>query len=513
MSQRAAKRQRGNQRHRRRDEHRSNVADEMRRAEHRNVHAHQGQQVNEARQALERRLAERATTNGTVATPEVDPGPEAMPLPDEPIEPEPDQATVPDFDEAFWSSRESLAHIRDYALACMVSAWGFLGVLIVYALDSVPYSTALPGIADDPAPGSLNTIVGLVAESGGNKSRILRTVRAYIDRSDLDIPIGSGEGIAKAYVRRPQQNRRPTGSADDANTFRHGTELYEWQRRNAVFTASEVDTLAALMKRSSATLAGALRQAFSGETLGFAYADETKRALVPDGGYRFGLIVGIQPRRSAALLDDADGGTPQRVLWMPVADPRCRRDNRPPLPAPYTPACIDLWPNRISLPPVATEAIEIAAEERAQGDGNPLDGHHLFVRAKVAAALAVIDGRTAVTTEDWQLSATVMRVSDSTRSRCIAALRTANEQANRARAEAEGIRTDITEETRQRLTVERVERVAQTIVRAVTTHGTMTRSDARKRVSGRDRVLYDDAIEWAVDAGLLEADDEGVRLP
>lgn len=492
------------------------VPDGMRAAERRNVGKHHDRKIDEARQQLERRRAEReATEASTDSDPEADQTPDSdpIPLPDEPAaddEPPTAARSTPDFDDEFWSSRVSLARIRDYALACMVSPWGFLGVLIVYALDSVPYSTALPGIADDPAPGSLNTIVGLVAESGGNKSRILRTVRAYVGRSDLDLPIGSGEGIAKSYVRRPQQ-RRSTDPADEADTFRYGTDLYEWQRRNAVFVAPEVDTLAALMKRSGATLAGALRQAFSGETLGFAYADETKRALVPDGGYRFGLIVGIQPKRSSALLDDADGGTPQRLLWMPVADPRCRRDNRPALPEPYVSAPHpELWPDRISLPPVATEAIEIAAEERAQGDGNPLDGHRLFVRAKVAAALAVIDGRTAVSAEDWQLSQTAMRVSDTTRSRCVAALRSADEQANRARAEAEGIRTDITEETRRQRAVERI---AQTIVRAVTTHGPMTRRDAKTRVSSRDRAHFNDAIATAVDDGLLVADDDGVRLP
>ena len=35
---------------------------------------------------------------------------------------------------------------------------------------------------------------------------------------------------------------------------------------------------------------------------------------------RFGLSVGIQPDRAGWLLDEADGGTPQRFLWLPVTD-------------------------------------------------------------------------------------------------------------------------------------------------------------------------------------------------
>ena len=104
----------------------------------------------------------------------------------------PKSPTVADVDAEFWKSRESLTAIRDYALACMVSPWGFLGAVIAYTVAAVPYWCALPGIADDDEPGSLNLFVGLVARSGGSKGRIVKAARRYVGRADLDLPPGSG---------------------------------------------------------------------------------------------------------------------------------------------------------------------------------------------------------------------------------------------------------------------------------------------------------------------------------
>ena len=33
------------------------------------------------------------------------------------------------------------------------------------------------------------------------------------------------------------------------------------------------------------------------------------------------MLVGVQPARAGTLLDDLDGGTPQRVVWVPPTWP------------------------------------------------------------------------------------------------------------------------------------------------------------------------------------------------
>jgi hypothetical protein len=63
--------------------------------------------------------------------------------------------------------------------------------------------------------------------------------------------------------------------------------------------------------------------------LGYAYRDPTKRLPIPAHSYRLGLILGVQPGRAAPLLGDADGGTPQRFLWLPTLDPGAELDAPP----------------------------------------------------------------------------------------------------------------------------------------------------------------------------------------
>lgn len=383
-------------------------------------------------------------------------------------------ATIEVSDTRFWESRESLRNIRDHALACMVSPWALLGVLLVYALDMVPYSVGLPGIADDDSPGSLNLFVALVGPSGANKGRTCKVARNYLRRNEFDIPPGSGEGLVKLYVRRPTD--RELKAASDITECGPviesiGGDQFVYKRRNVVLDCAEVDSLAALGNRSGATLSAVLRQGFSGETLGFGYADDLKRLLVPADQYRLGMLVGVQPERSGPLLDDPSGGTPQRFLWLPATDSRIRRHGRPNKSDTLAIGSGRPWPRILDTCQRAREDIESAAEERARGIGDPLDGHALFVRLKVAAALAVLDGRMAITESDWTLAGHAMAVSDLTRESCVRALAMAAERATEARGRSDGIRASIAEDvTTQRA----VARVADVLVRAARKHGPMT---------------------------------------
>ncbi len=414
-------------------------------------------------------------------------------------------------DDAFWSARESLKAIYDYALACMVSPWGLLGAISMYALDAIPYHVGLPGLAGDDALGSLNAFVALVAASGGSKGRTIGVARRYVGRSDFDVPPGSGEGLVKTFVQ--PLGPKKADIADGADVIVVGGDAMRIKRRNVVLNIPEVDNLAALGTRNGATLPALLRQAFSGETLGFAYADDTKRAFVPGGEYRLTMLVGVQPERAAALLDDAAGGTPQRFAWLPVTDSRISRTNRPARSEPHPIASFDCWRSTsvFEVCERAREEIEVAAEARAQGLVDALDGHALFVRLKMAAALAVIDSRVSVTDEDWRLSGILMAVSDATRQSCVNALRAAQERANEARGRSEGVRMEVSAEAAH---TRRLDRVAGVLVRAVVKHGATSKADLRShRVASRDRDLFDEALALAVECGQLTVDGEEVAVP
>ena len=112
-------------------------------------------------------------------------------------------------------------------------------------------------------------------------------------------------------------------------------DLAQWitnrepQTNKKTYVCHEIDTLAALWSRQGATLRPMLRAAYMGEALGFGYADPRKRVISPKHAYRLGLIIGVQPEHAEALLNDqdVDGGTPQRILWLPTEDAAITADD------------------------------------------------------------------------------------------------------------------------------------------------------------------------------------------
>jgi hypothetical protein len=223
-----------------------------------------------------------------------------------------------DWEENFWNSRPVLAHIRQFAYARMAPPWAVLGVSIIRTLDCVPPEVFLPAIVGGRR-GSLNLFAALVAPSGGGKGAAEGAAEDALHLSDQEIytvPLGSGEGIAHQYAYREK-----------------GNPDIVWIRNHVTFSTSEIDAIAALTNRSGSRLSSQLRAAYMGERLGFSYADAFKRIILPPHSYRFGLVVGVQPERAGFLLDQSDGGFPQRFIWSPAIDPAITA-NPPPDPGP-----------------------------------------------------------------------------------------------------------------------------------------------------------------------------------
>jgi hypothetical protein len=306
------------------------------------------------------------------------------------------------------------------AQARLGGPWAALGVTLVRVLATVPPKVQLAPVIGGPA--SLNLFVALVGASGRGKGVAEAIARQAVWIHDMEgsdvvptaVPIGSGEGIARTY--------RPAGA--DGMTS-----------RTAIFTSHEVDTLSSLTGRTGSTLGAELRKMFSGEPLGFANANATTRCLVDAHTYRAGVTIGVQPLRSGPLLAAADGGLPQRFIWLPVSDVDAP-DVEPELPAPWELLVAD-WghadtPVLLELPDEAvTEMVEHRRRVlREDPDVDPLDGHVLFVRAKVAAGLSILDGRAGISPEDWELAGRVMEVSSQQRNLC---QRTLDERSRRTR--------------------------------------------------------------------------------
>lgn len=416
----------------------------------------------------------------------------------------------------FWQARDFLRHVHTCARARGLAPWAVFGAMLARAAASVPPSLVLPPTIG--APASLNLFVGLVGESGAGKSAALSLAEDRFEPTGgtanyLSTQPGSGEGLLAAYCHTPRGGKK--GKAP--KIVQH--------RISVLFDIDEVAALRALADRKGATLGPFLKTAWSGRSLGTQNADPSRIRRVESHRYRLVVVSGIQPAHADVILDDAEGGFPQRWLWLPTWDPEGTAAPRGrPIPAPLcwrvpgTPVEIVedggdsdggtelIWPQQteLSLPGVATAAIHEASAARNVRIGSVaaaggLDGHALLNRAKVAALLALIENRLGVSVEDWELSGQVMAVSDATRAdvqavRGVSARREADHTAKR-RGRSDALADTAASDHKVVLAMGNIRRG---LVKA---GGEVSRGNARKFVPSRNYEFSDEALARLVESG------------
>ncbi|WP_200214962.1 hypothetical protein [Micromonospora coerulea] len=417
---------------------------------------------------------------------------------------------------AFWTARRPLTIIRNVARERLVSPWAALGGVLAHVCTRIGPHVVLPPIVGGVA--SLNTFWAFVGSSGAGKDAALAVARELLWLNDM-VPtheVGSGQGIDSTYTTQTKEG--PVQFCD-----------------SALFTATEIDTIAAHASSAGATLMATLRKVYSGSDLGARYADKQKRRPVRAHAYRAALVAGVQPARSAVLLNDADGGTPQRWLWLPTNDPEALDHDDldvEPFAAPQN----GLWQRyqyldaygemedeepvltrpRVEIKVCDTARNAIIQQRRARltapltGGEDDLNGHALLTRLKVAALLGIFDGgRAEVSEDDWALSGAIMAVSDATRDVCTHALADTLRRANVARAKQEIERAEVTANHTER-------RVAAALAKTLRRNsGWVSRSDLRKSLRGADREYFDSAIERLRAAGQVEEEgsERGTKYP
>lgn len=428
-------------------------------------------------------------------------------------------------EDAFWNSRSVLEHLRTFARSRRVGPWSMLGAVLARVLSVVPPTVVLPPTIGSHA--SLNLFVALVAASGEGKGSSESAAADAIDTTpDVYVATpGSGEGIPKQYAFKSSGKQ---------------TNL----RNSVLFSVAEIDTLAALGNRTSATLMPELRKAWMGERLGFGYATADKAIPILEHRYRMTMVVGVQPGRSKALLEDSDGGTTQRFLWFPTTDVDAP-DKVPENPGTFA---IPRWPKGVvathdtasSAAPVVEggevrhliEVDVLALQEPANvrefqvlelpdsavalihetqlvklrgGARDGLDGHAILARLKVAAALMVLDGRfDAVSEVDWDLAGTVLTVSNRTRAQVQRDVAAKAAQLNHHRGKSEGAREIAKAEV---IDGARIKRVANNLRKHLRKRGTLSKNELRKLIAQRDRDAVEDALTRLVDVGDVELTD------
>ena len=249
-------------------------------------------------------------------------------------------------------------------------------------------------------------------------------------------------------------------------------------------------------------------KAWSGENLTFAYVDQSKALEIPAHSYRLCMVVGIQPGRAGTLLDATDSGVPQRFLWLPTDDPNIL-DTKTQDPSQLDCREVALWPPNIgtrteilTLPAKAVTEIDADIVAKHRGKGDPaLDGHLGQCRIKTAIALHLIHGKPwgIVSDQMWDLSKTVMDVSQHTRDRVEAHLAAQTRREDKHRGEREGARSVVADGVKAEAAIKRV---ASGIRRYLGNHGQSTPALVKRDgVRSTDREYFDEALERLTASG------------
>ena len=323
--------------------------------------------------------------------------------------------------DAFYAARPVLADISQAARARQRSRDAVFHVVLARTAAVVSHQIKIPAIVGSPAP--LTYFAVILAPTGDGKGNAVDIGSALlpVDEHVADqLPIGSGEGLAEVLfdLVTEDDNGKPV-------------KVKRQVRNNAFVNIDEGDALAQLGSRNGSTLLSTLRSVWSGKVIGNTNAARENRRIVPPGSYTFGVVVGLQDSKAGPLLDDVDAGTPQRFGWSYAIDPDLP-DTPPDWPGPlnwdppdekaldtiYTrrpPEEGPTHPLRIH-PDIADEigALDLA-RAKGQGPRDPWEAHGALLRLRVAALLAILDGRLHVNPEDWTLAGTVKSISDNVR--------------------------------------------------------------------------------------------------
>lgn len=445
--------------------------------------------------------------------------------------------TLPD---EFWSARPSLSRIRQAAHSKVRSGdvvfYGTLARLAAMAPHSLKAETGVATAA------SLNLFAAIVGPSGGGKSSGISVGRALIKeaRPIEEFPLGSGEGIAEAYMG---EIMAPTGEmAKDGSEKLVKTRTMV--RHNVLFHSDEGNGLNKLIERAGSTVGETLRTAWSGETIGQKNGRTETTRTVPAGSYSCGLVIGYQPSTVLPLLADFEAGTPQRFLYAWSVDesipPRSARVLWPgemlsPFP-PDVPTDLPALGGIVSAPRPAmmgelvtfAETIldELYEIEHAKNTGglpadhplrDPFRSQHPVLKVKVSSLLALLEGRRHVDDEDWRLAQTVIDTSDRVRihlqalardaaGKVRAALLAAEHEAETHRAHARSAVSAVLEQTAER-------RVAARVALRVHEGGPQTLGALKRLTTARDRPMVEAGIEIAVEVAWLVLGEDGKVHP
>ncbi|MFN0030286.1 MAG: bifunctional DNA primase/polymerase [Acidimicrobiales bacterium] len=408
--------------------------------------------------------------------------------------------------ESFWNTTPILRHISDAARANKAPRDGTLAVVLARVTYLTPPDVVPPTTVS--RTGTLNQAFLLLGPSGSGKGKSITTGTDLLrepPRTDerylhTKIAAGSGEGISATF--------RAFEEVDGVK----GVPV--WRNHGVLQQIAEGEEALKVGGRSGATFWTQARQAWSGEDLGFANAtkDHT-RPIVPEQQYRWVLVVGFQPATVAPLLEDAAGGTPQRMVWLQAVRPPAQGD-LPPHPGPLRwqvpdwecgldGEWVDVYGQQRRAMTIDAEAAEDLVR-LDDAEGGPLDGHAGYVQLKLSCSIALLHGRLHVTNLDWELAGVIMENSNGVRA--IAEGHSAAEAKARSRAkQMTHVETAVlTDMARRAQEDKRIAGIENQILDGLSKMGRCSRSQLKNgRIRTADRRDADSIIDDLIERGMV----------
>jgi len=374
-----------------------------------------------------------------------------------------------------------LQHIRAAAHSRMLGSGAVLANVLGRVLAEVPPGVVLPPTIGSAA--SLNLGFAMVGQSGDGKSATFKCGAEIlgINQKHLEIGVGSGEGLIESFL----EEQTVPDPRDPTKSIRVKGLVTPPSR---IFNVDEVEQLTKASGREGATIMSILRTALTGGAMKSANATAERRRSVDSETYRLVTYLGVQPTKSGPLLNEADAGTPQRLLWISTVDKTV------PLEKPEWPGSIDwagmiIYANQyeVQYPQHVKDLLMQQRYDRVHGKGDPLESHLMLTRLKVAAALAFLHDEMDITDQWWTLSGYLMEWSKKEQDRCRAVLNEVGSAAARSRG-----RTSVVEE--EAADALRLDAVKERI-RQILRKGESTWTQIHDRLSPKQRELLESAVE------------------
>lgn len=404
--------------------------------------------------------------------------------------------------DGFWESRNFLKTIRQAAHARCTSADTVLACTLARLSSMVDHRVHLDtGLGRSP----LNMFCILLGATGVGKGASMKAAEdilrlpvsfvtsqgtAYIDGA----AVGSGEGIAEAYI----------GQVNETGPDGKKTLVRKQVRHNAYLVADEGKAFATQAARKGSTLVPTVCSAWSGSTLGQMNAASERTRHVPGNSYSLGLAIGFQEATVLPVLDEIHTGLPQRFLWLHCLDPNIPEE---PVDEPMLPlgGVLTSAPNQtVTFSPAIKQELWDVRRQRSAGTLEiPVErSQEPLMLCKTAGLLTLLDGRSHVDETDWELAKelweTSLRVMDS-------AWGYHRQEAAKKKWEQQAAAVDMetVKEVARNTAMSAMERCARLLAKQFETNHRLTHGVLRSKLNSRDRILFDQAVQYAIDAGWI----------